>query len=212
MQSEWRIRDLINDLSEEVLSTLRLYHVELLRMNQKLNLISGFTEKNADVLHFYDAIMSCRFIASENKDLKEIYDLGSGSGFPGIIFAILFPNIKVRLVESDDRAAEFLRHIVARTEIQNAEVLGVKAENLSIPASAVVMCRGFSNLARTLLLGNKILPTGSTVYSLKGADWFAELSALPSQISSTWNNDMAYEYDLPFSLGPKVVIKSKKMS
>jgi len=212
MDANWRIRDLIPGLSDDTLSTLRLFHIELLRFNQTLSLISTFTEKNADILHFYDVIKGAEFIAKDNANLKELYNLSSGNGITGVIFAILYPNVKVNIVIEDHRKSEFVKHIVARTQLPNVVVMNIKPESLSIKEPTVVVGRDFSNLARSLLLGNKILPAGSTFYSLKGADWFKELASLPSQISSTWNNDMAFEFELPEALGPRVVIKSIKTS
>lgn len=212
MSASWRIRDHFPHLSDDVISNLRLFHVELLRVNQSLDLISNTTEGNADLLHFFDSIKASEFIAKDNPGLKEIYDWGTGSGFPGIVFAILNPTIKVHLVESDVRKADYLKQTIARAQITNAAVMNIKAENLNIKGPAVIMSRGLSNLARTLLLGSKTLEKKSILYSLKNDDWFSELSILPSQISSTWNNDMACEYELPESLGVRVVIKSVKIS
>lgn len=212
MEAPWRIRDHFPALGEEILSNLRLFHVELLRFNQSVSLIPTFTEKNSDLLHFYDVIKACEFISKDNSSLKELYNFSSGHGLTGIIFAMLNTNTKVNIVVEDQRKAEFVKHIIARTQLQNVLVMNIKPDNISIKGPAVCAGRDFSNLARTLLLGNKILDPKSVFYSLKGADWFKELTALPSQISSTWNNDMAKEYELPERLGPRVVIKSVKIS
>ena len=212
MESQWRIREHFPNLSDDTLSMLRLFHVELVRFNQTLSLISTFTEKNADLLHFYDVIKASEFITKDCPNLTEIYNYSSGNGLTGVIFGILNPNVKINIIVEDARKIEFVRHVVARTQLANANIINSKPDSLSIKGPSVNITRDFSNLARTLLLGNKILDPGSTVYSLKGADWFKELTALPSQISSTWNNDMAFEYELPESLGPRVVIKSVKTS
>lgn len=210
MEGQWRIRDYFPEISDDALSALRVFHIELLRYNQKLNLISNFTEDNADLLHFYESIKSSQFMMKDNPDMKEIYDFGSGNGFAAIVFAILFPNVKTNIVEGDLRKAEFLKHVIARTQLANTTVLNVKAESLNIPGPGVVMSRALANLARTLLLGSKILEKGSKIYTLKGDEWFGELAALPPQISSTWNTEMVQEYVLPESLGNKVLIRSIK--
>lgn len=212
MDANWRIRDLIPGLSDDILSSLRLFHIELLRFNQTLTLISAYTEKNADILHFYDVIKAVEFIAKDCPNLKELYNFSSGNGITGIIFAMFNPKVKVNIVIEDHRKSEFVKHIVARTQLQNVVVMNIKPDNIKINGPSINVGRDFSNLARTLLLGNKILSTGSTFYSLKGSDWFNELAALPSQISSTWNNEMAFEIELPEALGPRVVIKSVKTS
>lgn len=207
---EWRIRDYFPNLNEEQLSSLRLYHVELLRLNQKLNLISNYTDINADLLHFYDSLKAAELIVNENPKLTEVYDFGNGNGLPGIVFAILYPHIKINLVEGDPRKSDFLQHIVERTELSNVQIMSIKPDEININKPVILTSRGMANLARTLILGNKVLKAGSVFYTLKGADWFNELSALPSQISSTWNNEMALEYELPLNLGTRVVLRSIK--
>lgn len=212
MEASWRIRDHFSNLSDEQLSTLRLFHIELLRFNHSISLISNFSEKNADLLHFYDVIKATEFIVKDMPNLKEVYNFTSGNGISGVTFAILNPHVKVNIVVEDERKSEFIKHIVARAQTTNVSLLITKPDNLAIKNPAVVISRDFSNLARTLLLGNKILPVKSTIFSLKGADWFGELASLPAQISSTWNNEMASEYELPEKLGARVVIKSTRIS
>lgn len=211
MEAQWRLRSQIPDLDEERLSQLRLFHVELLRMNQTLSLISTYTEKNADYLHFLDCLKACEFIYKENSKMQSLFDLGSGNGFPGVVFAILYPQVKVVLVESDERFADFLRHITTRLQLPNTNVVSTKVEELQIDGKTVAVCRAFSNLARTLLMGNKIFARESIIYSMRGSDWFSELASLPTQIGSTWNTEMSYEYELPESLGSRVILKSVKI-
>ena len=212
MEASWRIRDHFPNLADDIISNLRIYHLELLRVNQSLDLIPNINDRDADLVHFYDSIKATEFIVKDNPTVTEIYDFGSGNGFPGIVIAIMNPSIKVNIVEADVRKADFLKLIATRVQLSNLNILNTKAESLSFKAPAVVVSRGLSNLARTLLLGSKVLQKGSILYSLKSDDWFSELSILPSQISSTWNNDMAFECELPETLGIRVVIKSVKIS
>ena len=184
--------------------------MELLEANNKLNLISTYTEKNSDVIHFYDCIKASQFIQSDSKH-DTYYDFGSGNGFPGIVFGILFNNVKSYLVEMDSRKADFLRQIVLKLQLTNIQVSEMRVESIRTKGSCGAMCRGFSNLARTLLMSNKILPVGSTIYHLKGPDWFTELTSLPVQICSTWNTEMACEYDLPDNLGSRVILRSVRI-
>jgi 16S rRNA (guanine(527)-N(7))-methyltransferase RsmG len=208
---EWRIREYLK-LSDELISSLRLFHTELLRLNQRLPLISHYNDKDADLLHFYDSIKASEFIIKENPDMTEIYDFGPGNGLPGIVMAMLYPNITVNIVEGDSRKSYFLQHIIDRTELKNVFLMNINPDEINIKKPAILMSRGMANLGRTLILGSKVLKEGSIFYTLKGGNWFTELTALPAQISSTWNNEMAYEYELPESLGTRVIIKSIKIS
>jgi 16S rRNA (guanine527-N7)-methyltransferase len=59
---------------------------------------------------------------------REIADLGSGAGFPGLALAVALPGTRVRLVESAGRKCAFLERTVARIGIPNAEVVRARAE------------------------------------------------------------------------------------
>ncbi len=211
MDAQWRIRQYFPELSDDTVGALRIFQLELLRFNQSLDLIQNSTEKQADLLYFYDSIKSSEFIVKENPEMKEIFDFGSGNGFPGVVFAILYPNIAVKIIEEDIRKSDFLKHIISRVQIGNLEVLHLQPEKFVAPSPVIAVSRGLSNLARTLLLGSKVLEKGSVLYALKSDDWFSEISTLPAQISSTWNTDMACECELPESLGIRVLIKSVKI-
>jgi 16S rRNA (guanine527-N7)-methyltransferase len=185
--------------------------VELLRSNQVLSLIHPGTEHHIDILLFYESIVAARFIIKDSA-AKSLIHLGAASGFPGIVCALLFPDIQVTLAEEEERKCEFLRSIVSKLDLKNVKVVSNKLESLNIESGTVAVAKDLSNLARTLLLGGKILSKGTKFYILKGTDWFSEVAALPSQICSTWNTEMALEFDLPERKGVRVVIRSSKLS
>lgn len=206
----WRLREFCKDVPDQTLEAFKLYQVELLRFNQRLNLISFNTEANADILHFYDCIKAAQYLSDILADENVVYDLGSGNGFPGVIFSILNPTKKVVFVDSDARKCEFLKYVAARLETKNVEVDNRRIEQINFGKS-VAMCRGLASLARTLLLARPLMKKDSTIYSLKGRNWFPEVASLPHQICSTWNTEMAYEYTLPLAQGDRVILKSVKL-
>lgn len=210
MEPQWRIRDYFSDLPDDILSSLRLFHVELLRYSQELSLIPNYSEADADLLHFYESIVASKHVMERNPGLKNIFDIGSGNGFAAVVFAILYPGVQVQIVEEDLRKADFLKHIIARTEITNLSIVQVKPEKLVLKGPVIIMSRDFANLARTLLLGNKILEKDSVIYCLKDDKWFSEVAAFPSPISSTWNIEMVLETELPANLGNRVLVKAQK--
>lgn len=58
-------------------------------------------------------------------------DLGSGGGVPGVVVAILRPDISVTLIESDQRKAGFLVHVAGVLELGNVTVAARRAEELA---------------------------------------------------------------------------------
>ena len=88
----WRVRQWFPSLDERAQERLRIFHIELIRWTKKINLISAASIIEADFIHFADSIMGAQFVLEDIKasgDISEIWDFGSGNGFPGAIFSIL---------------------------------------------------------------------------------------------------------------------------
>lgn len=64
-----------------------------------------------------------------------IADLGSGAGFPGLVAAIVRPDVRVALVESKQRKTSFLGAAIRAAEATNAEVIGARVEDLVLQGS-----------------------------------------------------------------------------
>jgi 16S rRNA (guanine527-N7)-methyltransferase len=124
--------------------------------------------------------------------------------------AILYPNQKVVLVESDRRKAEFLKHTLATLGLSNASVLISRVEALPDESISAAVCRGFASLSKTLLIARRIFKTGGKLYNLKGPEWSFEIASIPGQICSTWNTHLLGEYRLPETdIGHCVVVAAK---
>jgi 16S rRNA (guanine527-N7)-methyltransferase len=78
-----------------------------------VNLVGADTLPDAKVRHFDDSIQLAEFIPASAKTL---YDWGSGAGFPGLVLAMLRPDLQVTLVESDQRKCAFLRTVSRETK------------------------------------------------------------------------------------------------
>ncbi|MEK7356088.1 MAG: RsmG family class I SAM-dependent methyltransferase, partial [Bdellovibrionota bacterium] len=107
-----RFKKWFPDLDSGALERVATYSQELLRFNKTINLISATTIKNADAVHFADCVSACLVVEKHMVTNAPLYDFGSGSGLPGLVFAILFPKHKVVLVDRDQRKLEFCKHVV----------------------------------------------------------------------------------------------------
>ena len=126
--TQWRIRSWFPELDERAHERFRIYHLELLRWTKAINLISPSSAPTADLVHFADSILGAKFVLSdlgEEAASAEIWDIGSGNGFPGVVFAILRPSAGVICVESDERKASFLKQLGLRLEL---DIIGVRRE------------------------------------------------------------------------------------
>ncbi len=77
-------------------------------------------------LHLADSLVGLE--VEQVRSATSIADLGSGAGFPGLPLAIALPNTKISLIESQRRKRDFLVAEIAASEIENAAVVGARAE------------------------------------------------------------------------------------
>lgn len=101
------------NVSRESFQRLEGYHALLLKWQKAVNLVSPGTIDQAWERHFAD---SAQLAAHIPGGFKTIADLGSGAGFPGLVLAILRPDLDAHLVESDQKKAEFLKTVSRETQ------------------------------------------------------------------------------------------------
>jgi 16S rRNA (guanine527-N7)-methyltransferase len=107
---------------------LTTYEKELLEWNQKFNLTAIRDSESIRTKHFLDSF-SC-VLAWKTSPPSQLIDVGTGAGFPGIPLKILYPNLKLTLVESVGKKAMFCQHIVRVLGMENVEVIQARAEDL----------------------------------------------------------------------------------
>lgn len=107
--------------------TALYHHYALLeRWSKKINLTSVESGAESVIRHYCESLF---FAAHLDTTDSSIVDVGSGAGFPGVPIAILKPDCKVSLVESNQRKAVFLRE--ATRGLPNVSVVAQRAEAVS---------------------------------------------------------------------------------
>ena len=95
------------ELTNKQLEQLNTYYELLVEYNKVMNL-TGITEKNQVYLkHFYDSLTLKKIIDPTKEET--LCDIGTGAGFPGLVLKIVFPNLKVTLVDSLNKRIEFTK-------------------------------------------------------------------------------------------------------
>ena len=208
----WRIEEWFPEFNGEIKARLKNYHRELIKINRSVSLISPKTIFVADALHFADSILACRLVMESNQEIDSIYDFGSGSGFPGLIFAILYPKVQVTLVEIDARKCEFLNHIINVLELKNVTVENKSIEALSENSVKFAICRGLGNISKAILLARRCMQKGGIFFQLKSEEWGIEVGGIPSQLCSVWSPSLLGEYKLPVGAIKFAIIKTEKIA
>src|SRR5215207_2835256 len=112
---------------------LLTYEKELLEWNQKFNLTAIRDSESIRTKHFLDSF-SC-VLAWKALPPTRLIDVGTGAGFPGIPLKILYPNLKLTLVESVGKKAMFCQHIVRVLGFEDVDVIQSRAEDIGEDAN-----------------------------------------------------------------------------
>lgn len=126
---------------------LDTYYKLLISYNNNVNLTAITKEEDVYLKHFYDSLTLFKGI-----DLKEnlkICDLGTGAGFPGLVLKIVFPNLKITLVDALNKRVDFLKEVIKELKLKDIEVFHERAEDYirnNKDKFDLITCRAVSRL------------------------------------------------------------------
>ena len=104
------------------------YEALLLEWNERIALTAIREPGHLRVRHFLDAL-SCA-AATGPLDGQSLIDIGSGAGFPGLPLKILYPDLRLTLVDSVAKKARFLELVAAELGLREVTVIAKRAEVL----------------------------------------------------------------------------------
>lgn len=105
-----------------------------------------------------------------------VADVGSGAGFPGIVVALLRPDLEVVLIEIMERRIDWLGDVVDELDLDNVTLRRARAEDVR-ERFDVVTARAVANLTKLVRLTAPLLRQGGSLLALKGARAEAEAEA-----------------------------------
>ena len=118
--SRWQEVERTQPLTEKQRTQLQHYSELLLQENEKFNLTAITDEAGVIRHHFLDSFMAAQKL--DFTKITSIADVGTGAGFPGLALKIIFPHLKVLLIETNQKKQKFLRRVAAELGLSNVEV------------------------------------------------------------------------------------------
>ena len=110
-------------------------------------------------------------------------DIGSGAGLPGLVLAILRPDVSFTLIEPMERRVAWLERQVAELELSNVDVVRARAEEAKLKgAMDQVTARAVSALRTLIPISAPLVRPGGELVLMKGAGVDAEVSAADKAI------------------------------
>ena len=128
-----RILNQISDISvtKTQLVQFEYFYNELNIWNDRMNLTGSTVKEKIYFEHFLDSMFPAYVYKKIFFGNKNVLDVGTGSGFPGLQIKILFPKIKICLLESIGKKTEFLNHIVSSMGLKDVKIINLRAENVA---------------------------------------------------------------------------------
>jgi 16S rRNA (guanine527-N7)-methyltransferase len=161
------------NVSRETIDKFRAYLTLLEKWQARINLVANSTLAEAWQRHILDSGQLAAFYPPQTKN---IMDVGSGAGFPGLVLAIM-GGVTVDLVESDQRKAVFLSTVIRELDLP-AKVHNQRIETLPQLFPDVITARALAPVPKLLKLIENQLSPESVCLFLKGAAVQDELTNL----------------------------------
>jgi 16S rRNA (guanine527-N7)-methyltransferase len=161
------------NVSRETIDKFRAYLTLLEKWQARINLVANSTLAEAWQRHILDSGQLAAFYPPQTKN---IMDVGSGAGFPGLVLAIM-GGVTVDLVESDQRKAVFLSTVIRELDLP-AKVHNQRIETLPQLFPDVITARALAPVPKLLKLIENQLSLESVCLFLKGAAVQDELTNL----------------------------------
>ena len=114
-------------LTEKQIVLFKKYCEFLIDYNKNTNLTSITEKKDIYLKHFYDSALLTKTIDFNN--INTCLDIGSGAGFPGVVLKILYPNIKLTLLDSNNKKTTFLKELIKELDLNDIDVINLRAED-----------------------------------------------------------------------------------
>lgn len=167
-------------LTPRQLACFERYEQELVEWNARFNLTAIREPQSIRAKHFLDAL-TCTLAWRDNPP-GSLVDVGTGAGFPGIPLKIFQPSLKLALVESVGKKAEFCRHVVTTLGMERVDVVQSRAEDVGqLPKFREhfdwAVARAVANLPILVEFLLPLVHVGGGVIAMKGDTGPAEAHA-----------------------------------
>jgi 16S rRNA (guanine527-N7)-methyltransferase len=189
------------EADEKQIEQLNTYYEMLVEKNKVMNL-TGITEyKEVVIKHFADSAAIIK--AMDLKKIGMIIDIGTGAGFPGIVLKILFPHIKITLLDSLNKRINFLNEVIDSLQLKNIETIHGRAEDFAQDKKYrekydLCVSRAVANLATLSEYCIPFVKVGGSFVSYKAGECDEEVKEARNAISKLGSNiDKAVDYVLP---------------
>ena len=161
------------ELTSRMLEQFELYYTLLVEWNEKMNLTHITQKQDVYLKHFYDSLT---LAFNHPLSHEHLMDIGAGAGFPSIPLKIVYPDIRVTIVDSLNKRITFLNHLIDALALEQVEAVAARAEAYAVghrEQADIVTARA---VARLQILDELCLPL------VKPGGWFIALKGSQGEV------------------------------
>jgi 16S rRNA (guanine527-N7)-methyltransferase len=183
---------------QAVLSNISTYIDILRRWNARINLTAVRQPEEIVTRHFGESLFAARHLfpgadmeagdsptGAERGAAPRVVDVGSGAGFPGLPLKLWAPQIRLTLIESNQKKATFLREVMRSLKLTNVEVFSRRAQDFPAASADVVTLRAVEKFESVLPVAARLVCPGGRLALLIGRPQAASVPGLAPEFQ--WN-------------------------
>lgn len=164
-------------LSDEQVEKMMAYLALLVKWNSVYNLTSIREPAEMVKQHLLDSLSAVHAFTQA----KNVLDVGSGGGLPGIILAIVFPQTSISMIDTVNKKTAFLTQVKAELKLKNVTVHTGRVELLKVEhLFDVITSRAFSELNNFINWSHHLLAEDGRFLAMKGVSPTQEIERLPA--------------------------------
>ncbi|WP_395318552.1 16S rRNA (guanine(527)-N(7))-methyltransferase RsmG [Variovorax sp. UC74_104] len=169
-------------LSDTQAERLLAYGTLMLKWNKVYNLTALRDPASVLTHHLLDSLAAVAPLQREWAGKGKLLDVGSGGGLPGVVIAIMRPDLEVSCLDAVAKKAAFVQQVAAELELPNLRGLHARVESLA-GSYEVISSRAFASLPDFFNGSMNLLASGGVWLAMKGKLPTDELAVVPKGVS-----------------------------
>lgn len=203
------------EVNKEKIDQFNQFYDILVEWNKVMNLTAITDYKDVVEKHFLDSLSIERILNLDG--IKTVMDVGTGAGFPGIPLKIIYPELKVTLLDSLNKRVKFLNEVIRQLELKNIDAIHGRAEDIGKNENYrekydLCVSRAVANLATLSEYCMPFVKVGGVFVSYKSGDIDEEVLKSKKAVSLFGGKiEEVVKFQLPGTDINRAFVKIKKI-
>lgn len=180
----------------------------LISWNEKINLTRITEEKDVYLKHFYDSLTITKEV--DLSSANTLCDVGTGAGFPGIVLKIMYPNLKVTLIDSLLKRVNYLNEIIKDLELEDIKAIHTRGEDYKDKFD-VVTSRAVANIEKLVTFTMHLVDKNGVFIAMKGNIDNELTNSVERNISKKYKIVKINKFKLPIEESDRSLVVIKNM-